>query len=100
MRAVVYDRFGPPDVLHVTDVDEPVPRANELLVEVAAASLNPLDWKIRAGHVRLMPMFARPPRITGCDFAGTVIGVGGGAGPRHVGERIFGWLAPFGRAGS
>jgi NADPH:quinone reductase-like Zn-dependent oxidoreductase len=100
MRAVRYDRFGPPDVLHVVDVDEPVPRAGELKVRVRAASLNPLDWKIRDGHVRMLPVFARPPRITGTDFAGNVVGVGGGPGPRHVGERVLGSLPPFRRDGA
>jgi NADPH:quinone reductase-like Zn-dependent oxidoreductase len=100
MRAVRYDRFGPPDVLHVADVPERAPRAGELRVRVLAASLNPVDWKIRAGHVRFVPLFARPPRTTGCDFAGEIVGTGGGAGPRHVGERVFGSLSPFGRDGS
>lgn len=100
MRAVRYRRFGPPEVLEVAELPDPVPAAGELLVRVGAASLNPLDWKIRAGHVRFIPVFARPPRVTGCDFAGTIVGTGGGPGPRHVGERVFGSLSPFGRAGS
>ncbi|HVE48036.1 MAG TPA: NAD(P)-dependent alcohol dehydrogenase [Casimicrobiaceae bacterium] len=100
MRAVRYARFGRSDVLEVVEVDKPVPAAGELLVEVRAASLNPLDWKIRAGHLRLVPMFKRPPRGVGVDFAGIVVAVGGGAGPRHVGERVFGSLSPFGRTGS
>jgi NADPH:quinone reductase-like Zn-dependent oxidoreductase len=100
MRAVRYARFGPPDVLEVADVPAPVPAAGELLVRVRAASLNPLDWKIRHGHLRLLPTLARPPRGTGVDFAGVVAGIGGGAGPRHLGERVFGSLSPFGRQGS
>lgn len=100
MRAVVYRRFGPADVLEVVDVPEPAPKAGEVKVKVFAASLNPLDWKIRAGHVRMLPMFARPPRTTGTDFAGEIVGVGGGPGPRHVGERVFGSLSPFDRDGS
>jgi NADPH:quinone reductase-like Zn-dependent oxidoreductase len=71
-----------------------------VLVKVHAASLNPLDWKIRAGHVRLVPLFARPPRTLGTDLAGEIVGVGGGPGPRHRGERVFGSLSPFGRDGS
>ena len=100
MRAVRYERFGPPEVLDVADVDDPVPRAGEVKVRVRAAALNPLDWKIRDGHVRLLPMFARPPRVTGTDFAGDVVGIGGGPGPRHVGERVLGSLSPFGRDGA
>lgn len=100
MRAVRYLRYGPPDVLEVADVPDPVPRAGELLVRVHAASLNPVDWKIRAGHLRFVPLFASPPRVVGIDFAGEIVGVGGGPGPHHVGERVFGALSPFRRGGS
>jgi len=100
MRAIRYRRFGPPEVLEVVDVDPPEPAAGEIKVRVAAASLNPLDWKIRDGHLRLVPVLARPPRGTGTDFAGEIVAIGGGPGPRHVGERVFGSLSPFGRQGS
>jgi NADPH:quinone reductase-like Zn-dependent oxidoreductase len=101
MRAVRYHRFGGPDVLRVEDdVPEPVPRAGEIKVRVLAASLNPLDWKIRAGHLRLVPVLARPPRGTGCDFAGEIVAIGGATGERHVGEIVFGSLDPFGRQGA
>jgi len=100
MRALRYRRFGAPEVLEVVELDAPQPAAGELLVRVEAASLNPLDWKIRDGHLRLVPMLARPPRGTGTDFAGEIVAVGGGPGPRHVGERVFGSLSPFGRQGS
>ena len=79
MRALRYDRFGPPEVLHVVDIPEPVPHAGEVKVRVHAASLNPLDWKIRAGHLRWLPMFRAPPRTLGCDFAGEIVGVSAGA---------------------
>lgn len=100
MRAVRYDRYGPPDVLHVADIELRAPRAGEVTVRIEAASLNPLDWKIRAGHMRLLPMFASPPRTTGVDLAGVIVATGGGPGPRHVGERVFGSLPAFGRDGS
>jgi NADPH:quinone reductase-like Zn-dependent oxidoreductase len=100
MRAVRYRRFGPPEVLEVVDIDPPEPAAGEIKVRVAAASLNPLDWKIRDGHLRFVPVLARPPRGTGTDFAGEIVAIGGGPGPRHIGERVFGSLSPFGRQGS
>ena len=100
MRAVRYERFGTPDVLEVVEIAEPVPDAGEVKVKIFAASLAPLDWKIRAGHLRLMPMFARPPRTVGVELAGEIVGVGGGPGPRHVGERVFGSLSPFRRDGT
>ncbi len=101
MRALRYDRYGPPDVLELVEIDEPVPRAGELKVRVRAASLNPLDAKIRAGHTRLLPMFERPPRGTGVDFAGEVVGTGGGeVGGYYPGARVFGMVSPFRRAGT
>ena len=101
MRALRYDRYGPPDVLALVEIDEPVPRAGELKVRVAAASLNPLDVKVRAGHARYVPMFERPPRGTGVDFAGEVVGTGGGdVGGRYPGVRVFGAISPFRRAGT
>jgi NADPH:quinone reductase-like Zn-dependent oxidoreductase len=100
MRAVRYARFGPADVLEVVDAEAPAPAAGEVGVRVAAASLNPLDWKIRDGHLRFLPVLARPPRGTGTDFAGEIVAVGGGPGSRHIGERVFGSLSPFGRQGS
>lgn len=100
MRAVRYQRFGSPDVLEVVAIPDPVPGAGEVLVKVEAASLNPLDCKIRAGHLRLLPMIARPPRTTGCDLSGEIVAIGGGPGPRHLGERVFGSLSPFGTQGS
>jgi len=100
MRALRYDTFGAPEVLHVVDVPEPSPRAGEVKVRVHAASLNPLDWKIRAGHVRWLPMFRRPPRTPGTDFAGEIVGVSAGVRSHFVGERVFGSLRPFGRDGA
>jgi NADPH:quinone reductase-like Zn-dependent oxidoreductase len=100
MRALRYARFGPPEVLEVVELDEPVPRAGEFKVRVRAASLNPLDVKVRAGHLRLMPGFDRPPRGTGVDFAGEIVGTGGAADGAFPGMRVFGSLSPFRRAGS
>jgi NADPH:quinone reductase-like Zn-dependent oxidoreductase len=100
VRALRYERYGPPDVLHVTDIAEPSPRAGEVKVRVHAVSLNPLDWKNRAGHMRWVPGFSLPPRTLGSDFAGEIVGVGGGAISHYVGERVFGSLLPFGRDGA
>jgi NADPH:quinone reductase-like Zn-dependent oxidoreductase len=100
MRAVRFDRYGPPDVLYVGDVPEPAPGAGEVKLRVRAASLNPLDWKVIAGETRMIPIFKGPPRGTGCDVAGEIVGVGAGTAPRHVGERVFGMVSPFVRDGS
>src|SRR6187549_2548253 len=75
MRAVVYDRYGPPSMLRLEKVPVPVPRASEVLVEVAATSLNLSDWEALVGS----PAYARfgglrKPRrsVLGSDIAGVV----------------------------
>lgn len=100
MRALRYDRYGPPEVLRAADIAEPVPAVGEVKIRVRAASLNPLDWKIRAGRLRFAPVFRAPPRGIGCDFSGEIVAVGGGAIARYVGERVFGSLVPFQRDGA
>ena len=101
MRALRYDRYGDPSVLALVEVDPPRPKAGELLVRVRHASLNPLDWKTVAGHLRLLPTSPKLPRGVGVDFAGEVVGVGGGATRGFFpGARVFGMLSPFQRNGS
>ena len=100
MRALRFDRYGSSDVLKIEEVIEPVPRPGQAKLRVDAVSLNPIDWKVRAGDLRLIPLFRGPPRGLGCDFAGEVVAIGGGATERHVGERVFGSLLPFARDGA
>jgi NADPH:quinone reductase-like Zn-dependent oxidoreductase len=100
MKALRYDRYGSAAVLHVAELPEPECRAGEFKVRVHAAGLNPLDWKIRAGHLARVPRFERPPRGVGVEFAGVIVGVGGGATRHFVGQRVFGVLPPTGRQGS
>lgn len=100
MRALRYERYGPPDVLHIVELPEPSPAAGHAKIRIRAVGLNPVDWKILAGHLRFVPLFRAPPRGVGLDFAGEIVGIGGGATPRHVGERVFGSLVAFGREGA
>ena len=100
MRALRYQRYGPPEVLQLDELPDPSPAAGQAKVRVRTAGLNPVDWKILAGRLRYVPLFRPPPRGIGFDFAGEIVGVGGGATSRHVGERVFGSLHPFGRDGA
>src|SRR5437868_14691495 len=100
MRALRFERYGPPDVLAVQDVPQPAPGRGEAAVRVQCVALNPLDAKVRAGALRYLPVFQGPPRGLGCDFAGEIVAVGGGATQRHAGERVFGSLLPFARDGA
>lgn len=100
MRALRYDRYGNADVLRVVDVAAPECAPGRFRIRVRAVGLNPLDWKLRAGHLSLLPMFERPPRGVGCDFAGDIVGIGGGDARYHVGQRVFGSLPAFERQGA
>jgi NADPH:quinone reductase-like Zn-dependent oxidoreductase len=100
VRALRYDRYGTADVLTIAEMPEPSPAAGEFKIRVRAASLNPLDWKLRSGHLALVPVFDRPPRGIGVDFAGEIVGAGGGATDAWVGQRVFGALSPLRRQGA
>lgn len=100
MRALRFDRYGTADVIRVEELAEPQPGPGEVTVRVRAASINPLDWKIRAGQTRMIPRFRGPPRGLGCDFAGEVKAVGDGVASWRSGTRAFGSLLPFGPAGA
>jgi len=93
MRAVVYDRYGPPDVLRVEQVPKPAPDTDEVLVRVAATSLNLSDWEGLTGS----PMYARigglrAPRwrVLGSDIAGRVAAVGSGVTRFRVDDEVYG----------
>jgi NADPH:quinone reductase-like Zn-dependent oxidoreductase len=100
MRALRYHSYGPPDVLRIEEQPEPSPGSAQVKVRVQAVGLNPFDWKLRAGHLRMIPLFRSPPRGMGTDFAGEIAAVGQGPSARRVGERVFGSLLPFGREGA
>jgi len=87
MRAVTLDSV--PATPAVTEIDAPRPAAGEVLVEVAASSVNGFDVAVAAGHVREL-MEHRFPLVLGKDFAGTVAEVGEGVTGIDVGDRVFG----------
>jgi NADPH:quinone reductase-like Zn-dependent oxidoreductase len=99
MRAVVYDRYGPPEVLRFEDVEQPIPKENEVLVKIHATTVNRTDCGWRAGHPFFVRSFLglRKPkrRILGSELAGEVIAVGPGVSEFVVGHHVFG-LAGFG----
>ena len=74
MKAIVYHSYGSPDVLKCEDIAKPIPKDNELLIKVRAASLNPLDWHFMRGTPYLFRMLVglRKPKFIGfgADFAG------------------------------
>jgi len=81
--------FGGPDAVCVEDIDRPEPGPDEVLVQVHAAGVNPLDWKEREGQIESLPM----PRTLGTDFSGVVEALGPGVTDFCVGQPVFGHSA-------
>ncbi|TYQ09147.1 UNVERIFIED_ORG: NADPH2:quinone reductase [Gordonia westfalica J30] len=91
MRAITYSRFGGPDVLEITDLPTPKVGPDSVLVRVRASSVNPVDWKIREGHLAevLDTVF---PVVPGWDVAGVVEQVGLDTPEFQVGDEVFGYV--------
>jgi NADPH:quinone reductase-like Zn-dependent oxidoreductase len=94
VRAVVFDRYGPPDVLRVEDVERPVPGDDQLLVRIRATTVNRTDCGFRSAELFITRFFTgvlRPKqRIPGMEFAGVVDAVGGAVTEFRAGDRVFG----------
>jgi NADPH:quinone reductase-like Zn-dependent oxidoreductase len=89
VRAVQVTEFGGPEVLRLVDVEAPKPIPTELLVEVHAAGVNPVDWKTRNGR-GAAGACGPPPFILGWDVAGEVAEIGRGVTTFEPGDRVFG----------
>jgi len=94
MRAVVYDRYGPPEVLRVEDVEQPVPKDDEVLVRIRATTVNRTDCGWRSAtpfFIRAFLGLVKPKRrILGMEFSGEVEAVGAGVTEFAAGHRVFG----------
>ena len=88
MKAVFIEKFGGAGVLHYGDQPDPVAAAGEVVVDVAAASINAADWKVRAGEYSQ----AKFPLILGRDFSGVIAALGAGVDDLKVGDAVFGVL--------
>lgn len=87
------ERLGTADALRISERPDPVPVAGEVLVRIRAASVNPVDWKIATGKLKLIfPVVM--PWIPGCDFSGEVVAVASKEGPFRVGDRVIGMVPP------
>jgi NADPH:quinone reductase-like Zn-dependent oxidoreductase len=97
MKAIVQERFGPPDVLRLVDTDPPEAGAGEVLVRVHAAALNPYDWHIMRGDpliARLMGevgLIKPKARVAGIDAAGRVETVGANVRGLRPGDEVLGF---------
>ncbi len=91
MKAIVFAKYGPPDVLQYTDVPEPKAGDNEVLVKLRAAAVNPLDFHQMRGHVRVMTGVLGPKhKILGCDIAGRIEAAGSEVKDLRPGDEVFG----------
>lgn len=95
MKAAVHTQYGPPDVVKVLEVDKPVPKDNEVLIQVHATTVNRTDCGFRSAEYFVSRFFSglfKPKYQTlGCEFAGVVEAVGKDATTFRVGDRVFGF---------
>jgi NADPH:quinone reductase-like Zn-dependent oxidoreductase len=99
VKAIVMREHGGPDVLELRELGRPEPAPTEVLVRVAAAGVNPVDWKVRE-EPWLPDLMGEPPLVLGWDVAGTVEAVGYGVTRFAPGDRVFGmpWFPRLARA--
>jgi NADPH:quinone reductase-like Zn-dependent oxidoreductase len=88
MKAFIIDRYGKAEVVRAGEMPEPELRADDVLVQIHAASVNPLDVKIRDGEFKLLLPY-RLPLILGNDMAGVVVRVGAGVRRFNVGDEVY-----------
>ena len=104
MKAIVYTKYGPPDVLQFKEVEKPAPKEAEVLVKVHAVSVNAYDWHLLSADIfliRLMGGGLLKPKntILGADIAGRVEAVGRNVKQFQPGDEVFGDIAGCGNGG-
>lgn len=96
MRGAVFDAYGPADVFDIRDLPEPALRGpRDVRIEIHASSINPIDWKLRAGQQRGMLRY-RLPRVIGLDLSGVVVEVGSKVTRFAVGDEVIASPGPWG----
>jgi NADPH:quinone reductase-like Zn-dependent oxidoreductase len=103
MKAIVYTKYGSPDVLQLKDVEKPIPKDNEVLIKIHAASVNAYDWHFLTADIfliRLMGGGLLKPKDTrlGADIAGRVEAVGRNVKQFHTDDEVFGDISHGGFA--
>lgn len=93
VKAMTYDRYGPPEVLELADVEDPVVGQRDILIRVRAASLNRSDWEGLIGkplYARMRGLFRPKTKVLGTDVAGVVEAVGSAVESFQPGDEVFG----------
>jgi NADPH:quinone reductase-like Zn-dependent oxidoreductase len=103
MKAIVYTKYGLPDVLQLKEVEKPTPKDNEVLIKVHAASINSWDWGLLRGTPFVSRLFfglLKPKiKILGCDIAGRVEAIGRNVKQFQPGDEVFGDISGSGLGG-
>lgn len=94
MKKVVYNKYGSVEVLHLQEIEKPIANNQQFLIKIKSVSINPIDWKIFMGEVKLMSG-SKFPKFVGCDFSGIIEFAGSDTHGFKVGDEIFGILDPF-----
>lgn len=94
MKKVIYNQYGDFSQLQMIDAAVPRVSSDEILVRIKAVAINPLDWKLLEGQLKLLTG-KKFPRNIGIEFSGTVESVGSSVLKFKVGDRVFGMLEPF-----
>jgi len=89
MKAIRIHEYGGPEVLRYEDALRPEPAPGEVLVRVHAAAVNPVDWKVRAGHAKTVLHYSMP-FIPGWDFSGVIEGLGPAVTHLNIGDEVYG----------
>ena len=89
MKAITYKKFGNADVLQIVEQQKPSVKPDQVLIRLKAFSINPMDWKIRKGAMKLMSG-SKFPRYTAADFAGIVEDIGTSVNNFRTGDEVFG----------
>jgi NADPH:quinone reductase-like Zn-dependent oxidoreductase len=94
MKKIIYSKFGGPEVLQMAEVSIPAVQETTVLIKVKAVSINPLDWKIRNGEMKLMSG-SKFPKGIGIDFSGIVEQIGSAVSKYKKGDEVYGILDVF-----
>ncbi len=87
MKAQTIEDFGPPDVFRLAELPDPTAGPGQVVVKVAATSVNPVDYKSRSVKRPISPDL---PAVLGCDLAGTVVAIGEGVSDFKAGDQVYG----------
>ena len=103
MKAAVFFRYGSPDEIRIAEVEKPVPKDGEVLIQVKAASLNAYDWHLVMADplmTRFLSGVCKPKNnIIGADIAGVVVAIGNGVTTVNVGDEVYCCLEGHGKGG-